>query len=71
MKMQSRNKSEIIKMINPVNESNRTKHLLSSDTKRNLYNIVGMVHMVYIPIWSIYLHRYGTYVWLFNFKNYC
>ena len=39
MKMQSRNKPEIIKMINRVNESNKTKHLFSSDTKRNLYNV--------------------------------
>ena len=29
MKMQSRNKPEIIKMINRVNESNTTKHLFS------------------------------------------
>ena len=40
MKMKSRNKPEIIKMINRVNESNKTKNLFSSDTKRNLYNVI-------------------------------
>ena len=39
MKMQSRNKPEIIKVINRVNKSNKTKHLFSSDTKRNFYNV--------------------------------
>ena len=39
MKMKSRNKPEIIKMINRINESNKTKHLFSSDTKRNVYNV--------------------------------
>ena len=39
MKMKSRNKPEIIKMINRINESNNTKHLFSSDTKRNVYNV--------------------------------
>ena len=38
MKMQSRNKPEIIKMINRVNESNKTKYLFSSDISDCIQN---------------------------------